>query len=82
MRTEMANGFANRFQFFCVRRSQFLAHGGNPGEAELAKLGNWTREAVEFARVMQRCLIVDGQNRNTAMAGPKLDLAQIQGGAS
>jgi len=56
-RTDMANGFANRFQFFCVRRSQFLAHGGNLDEAELAKLGKRTREAVEFARKVGRVVM-------------------------
>jgi hypothetical protein len=29
-RTEMANGFANRFLFCCVKRSKLLPHGGNP----------------------------------------------------
>jgi hypothetical protein len=49
-RTDMANGFANRFLFFCVRRSKFLAHGGNLDEAKLRDLGERTRQAVESAR--------------------------------
>jgi hypothetical protein len=56
-RTDMANGFANRFQFFCVRRSQFLPHGGNLDEAELAKLAERTKEAVEFARATGRVVM-------------------------
>jgi hypothetical protein len=56
-RTDMANGFANRFLFVCVRRSQFLAHGGNLDEAELAKLGEQTREVVEFARKAGRVIM-------------------------
>jgi Protein of unknown function (DUF3987) len=53
-RTDMANGFANRFLFFCVRRSKFLAHGGNLDEARLAELGERTRKAVESARKLVR----------------------------
>ena len=34
-RTDMANGFANRFLFACVRRSKLLPHGGNLAEAEV-----------------------------------------------
>jgi hypothetical protein len=56
-RTDMANGFANRFQFFCVRRSQFLPHGGNLDEAELLKLGERTKEAVQFARATGRVVM-------------------------
>jgi hypothetical protein len=56
-RTDMANGFANRFQFFCVRRSQFLPHGGDLDEAELAKLGERTKEAVQFARATGRVVM-------------------------
>ena len=61
-RTDMANGFANRFQFFYVRRSQFLAHGGNLNETELAKLGERTKEAVEFARGTGRVVMTPEAN--------------------
>jgi hypothetical protein len=57
-RTDMANGFANRFQFFSVRRSQFLPHGGNLSEAELIRLGHRTKEAVEFAKKTGRVTMV------------------------
>jgi len=53
-RTDMANGFANRFQFFCVRRSKFLPEGGALDEAELVRLGARTKEVVEFARMTGR----------------------------
>jgi hypothetical protein len=56
-RTDMANGFANRFLFLCVRRSRFLAHGGNLDEAELAKLGERTKEAIECARKTGRVVM-------------------------
>jgi hypothetical protein len=53
-RTDLANGFANRFLFFLVRRSKFLAHGGNLDEAKLQELGERTRGAVESARRLGR----------------------------
>jgi hypothetical protein len=52
-RTDMANGFANRFLFFCVRRSKLLAHGGNLDEAKLNELGERTRKAVEYRSVFK-----------------------------
>jgi Bifunctional DNA primase/polymerase, N-terminal len=53
-RTEMANGFANRFLFVCVRRSKRLPHGGTLADAELATLRKHVREAVEFAKTVGR----------------------------
>jgi hypothetical protein len=53
-RTEMANGFANRFLFVCVRRSKRLPHGGTLADAELATLRHHVREAVEFAKTVGR----------------------------
>jgi hypothetical protein len=58
-RTDMANGFANRFLFFCVRRSKFLAHGGNLDEAKLQELGERTRRAVESARKLVRVTMTE-----------------------
>jgi len=53
-RTEMANGFANRFLFVCVRRSKRLPHGGTLADAELATLHQRVTEAVEFAKSVGR----------------------------
>ncbi len=53
-RTEMANGFANRFLFVCVRRSKRLPHGGTLADAELATLRQGVREAIEFAKSVGR----------------------------
>ena len=53
-RTEMANGFANRFLFCCVRRSKLLPHGGALPETELADLAQRVKAAVEFARQVGR----------------------------
>jgi Protein of unknown function (DUF3987) len=53
-RTEMANGFANRFLFCCVKRSKLLPHGGDPDESVLTALSLRFKEAVEFARQVGR----------------------------
>jgi hypothetical protein len=37
--TAMANGFANRFMFCCVRRAQFLPFGGSLDQEEINALG-------------------------------------------
>ncbi len=48
-RTEMSNGFANRFLWFCVKRRQALPDGGCLGNS-LEPFVERLREAVEFAR--------------------------------
>src|SRR5262245_22589692 len=65
----LANGFGNRFGFFCVRRSKFLPHGGGTlDEAELMRLGERTKAAVEFARTTGRITM-------TTAAGAAWDVA-------
>lgn len=49
-RTEMGNGFANRFLWFCVRRSRCLPEGGNLDPAEMVPLILELQEAVEFGK--------------------------------
>jgi hypothetical protein len=49
-RTEMANGFANRFIFACVRRSKFLPFGGNLLEGDAIAMGHRLRQAAQVAR--------------------------------
>ena len=49
-RTEMANGFANRFLFAKSRRSKKLPNGGSLDPADLALLGQRTKDAIEKAR--------------------------------
>jgi hypothetical protein len=46
---EMANGFANRFVFICVRRSKLLPEGGELDEALLAPLLRRLAEALSHA---------------------------------
>lgn len=52
--TETGNGFGNRFLFVCVRRSKELPHGGNIQSVDFSPLVNKLREAVEFAKGVDR----------------------------
>ena len=47
--TESANGFANRFLWFAVRRSNLLPEGGQPDPARIAPLEARLASAIEFA---------------------------------
>lgn len=48
--TEMANGFANRILWLCVRRSKELPEGGKVDESALVGVANRLAQAVRFAR--------------------------------
>ena len=48
-RTDVANGFANRFMFALVKRSKLLPFGGDLDDCEIERLGERLREAVTFA---------------------------------
>ncbi|MBI2060382.1 MAG: DUF3987 domain-containing protein [Nitrospirae bacterium] len=49
-RTEIANGFANRFMWLCVRRSKLLPDGGTLDEETLRPLATRFGSALELAR--------------------------------
>lgn len=48
--TEIAGGFANRFVFFCVKRSKYLPEGGDLDESALSPLVTQVHSAVEVMR--------------------------------
>jgi hypothetical protein len=48
--TEAGNGFANRFQWVCVRRSKVLPEGGRLGEVNFAPFAQRLNDAVSFAK--------------------------------
>jgi hypothetical protein len=52
--TEQLNGFANRFLFALVRRSQVIADGGNPEPSAVASLFNRVEAAKVAAIKLQR----------------------------
>jgi hypothetical protein len=49
--TETANGFGNRFLWFCVRRSKCLPEGGHPDVAVLEKLQARLVDSIRGARL-------------------------------
>jgi Protein of unknown function (DUF3987) len=51
-RTSMANGYANRFLFACVRRARLLPHGGDLGSEALSYLATRTQEAIQGAKAI------------------------------
>jgi hypothetical protein len=53
-RTEMANGFANRFLFALIKRSRDLPFGGNLTDSAILKLGEQLREIVAAAQSVGR----------------------------
>jgi hypothetical protein len=53
-RVSMANGYANRFLFVCVRRARVLPHGGSLPDETVRDLGNRTCLAIEEARKIGR----------------------------
>lgn len=48
--TDIFNGFANRFLFFCAKRTRILPFGGTVPEDAARQLVSSLREALEFAR--------------------------------
>ena len=48
--TEAANGFGNRFLWFCVRRSKVLPEGGRLTDSDLAPIIREVSAALSFAR--------------------------------
>jgi hypothetical protein len=52
--TEACSGFANRFLFACVKRSQLLPHGGNLDPSDVSQLGMRMREKLAAAQKIGR----------------------------
>ncbi len=48
--TEQANGFANRFLWFSVRRSKSLPEGGHVGDDEISELVQGLKKAMDHAQ--------------------------------
>ena len=64
--TSMANGYANRFLFACVKRSKLLPHGGKVDEDVNTKLGARTYEALVAARALDRVTMTEAAARHWA----------------
>ena len=61
--TSMANGYANRILFTCVRRSKLLPHGGIQDEKITDLLGARSLEALTFARGVERVTMTEAAAR-------------------
>lgn len=62
--TSMANGYANRFLFACVKRSKLLPHGGEMNEEITGVLGAQTLEALTAAREFGRVTMTKAAARH------------------
>jgi hypothetical protein len=70
--TSMANGYANRFLFACVKRSKLLPHGGALNAEIDDKLGVRTLEALITARSIERLTMTDVAHQYWNDTYPKL----------
>jgi hypothetical protein len=77
-RTEMANGFANRFLFALIRRSKKLPFGGNLDEATILDLGERLLDAIEKPRITGRVTMTE--RARTAWAAAYENLSEGQPG--
>jgi hypothetical protein len=59
-RTEICNGFANRFLFVLIRRSKELPFGGDLDETEILRLGQKLTEVLEKVRAFGRVSMTFG----------------------
>lgn len=71
-RTEMANGFANRFLFMKVRRSKVLPHGGHLSQEALDELGQKVAAALTAAKTLGRLTMKDDAVEQWERVYPKL----------
>ena len=71
-RTDMANGFANRFLFCCAKRSKLLPHGGSLDEAEMMKMAARFKEAVDHAKQMGRLMMTASAADTWTLVYPQL----------
>jgi len=80
----MMSGFANRFLYACVRRSQLLPHGGALDPNEIARLGAATLAAVDAARTFTRITMTSAADVLWRAIYPKLtaDVPGLLGAAT
>ena len=71
-RTDMANGFANRFLFCLVRRARLLPHGGHLDETRMVPLGDRLKEAVAAAQKIGRVTMTDAAANAWTESYPEL----------
>ena len=72
----MANGFANRFLFVCVRRSKLLPHGGSLHDGEIHRLGRRLRERSKFGKSLGRVHMTEAARAEWETIYPYLSAEQ------
>jgi uncharacterized protein DUF3987 len=75
-RTDMANGFANRFLFVVVRRSKKLPFGGDLGPEEITKLGGRLQSAIGDAKSVGRVTMTPTARKEWAVVYESLSDGQ------
>ena len=75
-RTDIANGFANRFLFAMVRRSKELPFGGQLTDSQILELGDRLKDAVVDAQILGRVTMTDAACRKWAAVYPSLSGGQ------
>jgi hypothetical protein len=75
-RTEMGNGFANRFLFVMVRRSKELPFGGSLTDSAILHLGERLKSVIDKAKNVGRRELSDGARTKWAEVYHDLSAAQ------
>ena len=86
-RTDMANGFANRFLFALIRRSKELPFGGELTDSEVLCLGERLQPVIEHARTIGRVIMTTTAKAKWAavyseLSGSRPGSARCRHGAS
>ena len=75
-RTDLANGFANRFLFVLSRRSKVLPFGGSLTETEILRLGEKLTAMIEKTKPVGRVSMTDKARLKWAAVYPVLSAAK------
>lgn len=75
-RTDLANGFANRFLFALVRRSKELPFGGDLTDSEILHLGECIKGVVEGGKKVARVTMTDAAKETWAAVYGALSAGQ------
>jgi hypothetical protein len=81
-RTELANGFANRFLFVLSRRSKVLPFGGSLTDSEILHLGEKLTTTIEKAKIVGRVSMTDKARSKWAAVYPVLSACDHQPAAT
>lgn len=73
---QMSNGFANRFIFVAVKRSQMLPDGGTIGDKELSNLAGDLKDAIDNAKLTTRMTRTAGARELWHQVYPELSSAK------